>query len=136
MPDQLTRQSFSETEAQITDLSAHFDRLRQAVREVIIGHDQLLDALVMAFLCKGHILIEGVPGLAKTLTATTMAAAMDLNFQRIQFTPDLLPSDLVGTPIYHPGSGEFKTRKGPIFANMVLADEINRAPAKVQSARL
>ena len=76
MPDQLTRQSFEETEAQITDLSAHFDRLRQAVSEVIIGHDRLLDALVMAFLCKGHILIEGVPGLAKTLTATTLAAAL------------------------------------------------------------
>ena len=136
MPDQLTRQTFEKSEAQITELSAHFDRLRQAVSDVIIGHDRLLDALVMAFLCKGHILIEGVPGLAKTLTATTLAAAMDLKFQRIQFTPDLLPSDLVGTPIYHPGSGEFKTRKGPVFANMVLADEINRAPAKVQSALL
>ena len=136
MPDQLTAQTLSETETQITELAAHFDRLRQAVREVIIGHDRLLDALVMAFLCKGHILIEGVPGLAKTLTATTLAAALDLSFQRIQFTPDLLPSDLVGTPIYHPASGEFKTRKGPIFANMVLADEINRAPAKVQSALL
>lgn len=77
-----------------------------------------------------------MPGLAKTLTATTLAAALDLSFRRVQFTPDLLPSDLVGTPIYHPASGEFKTRKGPIFANMVLADEINRAPAKVQSALL
>jgi len=136
LPDQLTRQTFAETETQITELAAHFDRLRQAVREVIIGHDRLLDALVMAFLCRGHILIEGVPGLAKTLTATTLAAALDLSFKRVQFTPDLLPSDLVGTPIYHPASGQFRTRKGPIFANMVLADEINRAPAKVQSALL
>lgn len=80
------------------ELAAHFDRLRQAVREEIVGHDRLLDALVMAFLCRGHVLIEGVPELAKTLTATTLAAALDLSFKRVQFTPDLLPSDLVGTP--------------------------------------
>ncbi len=106
------------------------------VGKVIVGQARLLEQLLVGLLCDGHILIEGVPGLAKTLTVRTLADAIQARFQRIQFTPDLLPADLVGTLVYNPQSGSFTTRKGPIFANIVLADEINRAPAKVQSALL
>jgi MoxR-like ATPase len=116
--------------------SATLQRLRGEVEKVIVGQKTLVDRLIMGLLCNQHILIEGVPGLAKTLTVTTLARAIQASFHRIQFTPDLLPADLVGTLIYNPKSGEFTTRKGPVFANIILADEINRAPAKVQSALL
>lgn len=104
--------------------------------KVIVGQERLLNRIVIALLTNSHILIEGVPGLAKTLTVRTLAAAIGARFQRIQFTPDLLPSDITGTQIYNPRTGEFTARLGPIFANIVLADEINRAPAKAQSALL
>jgi MoxR-like ATPase len=111
-------------------------RVRTEVHRVIVGQEALIDRLLIGMLCHGHILVEGVPGLAKTLTVSTLARALDLKFVRIQFTPDLLPADLMGTEIYNQGSGEFTVRRGPIFANIVLADEVNRAPAKVQSALL
>jgi MoxR-like ATPase len=111
-------------------------QIRNEIGKVIIGQEYLIDRLLLALLCNNHVLIEGVPGLAKTLSVTTLAKSIQASFQRIQFTPDLLPADLIGTLIYNPKSGEFTTRKGPIFANIVLADEINRAPAKVQSALL
>ncbi len=107
-----------------------------AVERVIVGQRHMIDRLMIGLLCNGHVLLEGVPGLAKTLTVSTLARAIHAKFARIQFTPDLLPADLVGTLIYNPREGVFTPRKGPIFANIVLADEINRAPAKVQSALL
>ena len=106
------------------------------IRKVIVGQDYLIDRLLVGLLTRGHLLIEGVPGLAKTLAVKTLASTLHLQFQRIQFTPDLLPADLVGTLVYDQKTGEFKPRKGPIFNHVVLADEINRAPAKVQSALL
>ena len=110
--------------------------VRRQLEQVIIGQSYLIERLQIGLLCNAHLLVEGVPGLAKTLSITTLAQAVDARFRRIQFTPDLLPADLIGTLVYHPGSGEFTTRRGPIFANIILADEINRAPAKVQSALL
>ena len=110
--------------------------LVQEIRKVIIGQDYLVNRLLVGILANGHILVEGVPGLAKTLSIKTLAQAVDAKFQRIQFTPDLLPADLIGTLIYNPKEGTFSVRKGPVFANIILADEINRAPAKVQSALL
>jgi MoxR-like ATPase len=110
--------------------------VRTEVHRVIVGQDRLIDRLIIGLLCDGHILVEGVPGLAKTLTLSTLSAALDLDNVRVQFTPDLLPADLVGSEIFDTRNGEFTVRKGPIFANIVLADEINRAPAKVQSALL
>jgi MoxR-like ATPase len=104
--------------------------------KVVVGQDKLISRLLVGVFTGGHILLEGVPGLAKTLTINTLAKIMDLEFQRIQFTPDLLPADIVGTMIYKPKMGEYEVRKGPIFANIILADEINRSPAKVQSALL
>ncbi len=104
--------------------------------KVIVGQKHLIERLLIGILANGHILLEGVPGLAKTLSVMTMAKAMQVKYQRIQFTPDLLPADLIGTLIYNPRSGEFTTKKGPLFSNIILADEINRAPAKVQSALL
>ena len=106
------------------------------LRKVIVGQDYLLDRLLVGLLARGHILIEGVPGLAKTLAVKTLAQTLDIEFRRIQFTPDLLPADLLGTLIYDQRHGEFLPRKGPLFTNLLLADEINRAPAKVQSALL
>jgi MoxR-like ATPase len=105
-------------------------------RVFLLGQDKMVDALLIGLLTNGHILLEGVPGLAKTLTVNTLAKVLNLDFKRIQFTPDLLPTDIIGTEIYDIKSGEFRVKKGPIFANLVLADEINRAPAKVQSALL
>jgi len=116
--------------------SALLSRLRSEIAKVIVGQTELVERLLIGLLCNHHILIEGVPGLAKTLSVTTLARVIQASFHRIQFTPDLLPADLIGTLIYNPKSGEFTTRKGPIFANIILADEINRAPAKVQSALL
>ncbi|HUQ67800.1 MAG TPA: MoxR family ATPase [Flavitalea sp.] len=112
------------------------DKLREEVGKVIIGQHYMLDRLLIGLLTNGHILLEGVPGLAKTLTIKSLAQAVHAKFSRIQFTPDLLPADVIGTMIYHQQKNEFIVRKGPIFANFVLADEINRAPAKVQSALL
>ncbi|WKZ18587.1 MAG: AAA family ATPase [Candidatus Jettenia sp. CY-1] len=110
--------------------------LMYEVGKVIVGQKYLIERLLIGILSNGHVLLEGVPGLAKTLTVMTLAKAMHASFQRVQFTPDLLPADLIGTLIYNPKSGDFTVRKGPIFTNIVLADEINRAPAKVQSALL
>jgi len=110
--------------------------LTARIGEVIVGQDQMIRGLMIGLLTNGHVLLEGVPGLAKTLTISTLAKAIDATFHRIQFTPDLLPADLTGTLIYNPREGSFSARKGPVFANFVLADEINRAPAKVQSALL
>lgn len=116
--------------------SAFVESLTSEVGKVIIGQKNMVDRLLIGMLCNGHILLEGVPGLAKTLAIKTLAAAVNAKFQRIQFTPDLLPADLVGTMIYNQKDGKFFTRKGPLFSNFILADEINRAPAKVQSALL
>ena len=116
--------------------SALLARVREEIARVIVGQEALVDRLLLALLCNNHVLIEGVPGLAKSLSVTTLAKTIQASFQRLQFTPDLLPADLLGTLIYNPKTGEFSTKKGPIFANIVLADEINRAPAKVQSALL
>src|SRR6476469_1256377 len=112
------------------------ERVLYEVKKVIVGQDHLLERLVIALLARGHILVEGVPGLAKTMAIKTVADAIGGEFQRIQFTPDLVPADLIGTRIYNQKTGEFGTTLGPVFANLLLADEINRAPAKVQSALL
>ncbi len=116
--------------------SAFVENLTSEIGKVIVGQKEMIDRLLIGLLSNGHILLEGVPGLAKTLAIKTLAGAINARFQRIQFTPDLLPADLVGTMIYNQKDGKFITRKGPIFANFILADEINRAPAKVQSALL
>ncbi len=116
--------------------SALLGRVRTEIGRNIVGQDYLVDRLILALLSNNHVLIEGVPGLAKTLSVTTLAHVVQCSFHRIQFTPDLLPADLVGTLIYDPKDGGFVTKKGPVFANIILADEINRAPAKVQSALL
>jgi len=120
----------------IKNESAFIDLLMNEIGKVIVGQKAMVERLVIGLLGNGHILLEGVPGLAKTLAIKTLAAAMKAKFQRIQFTPDLLPADLIGTQIYNQKDGNFLIRKGPIFANFILADEINRAPAKVQSALL
>ena len=111
-------------------------RLTEELHKRVVGQDAMIERLLIGLLTGGHVLLEGVPGLAKTLTVRSLAEAIDASFQRIQFTPDLLPADIVGTMIYNQRSGEFTAKKGPVFANLVLADEINRAPAKVQSALL
>ncbi|HLP95621.1 MAG TPA: MoxR family ATPase [Saprospiraceae bacterium] len=116
--------------------SAFIEKLKSVTSSVIVGQHHMLDRLLIGLFTKGHILLEGMPGLAKTLAIKTLADAVDAHFSRIQFTPDLLPADVLGTTIYSPATSEFTIRKGPIFANFVLADEINRAPAKVQSALL
>jgi MoxR-like ATPase len=121
---------------EISPSAAHLERLLFEVKKVIVGQDRLLERVVVALLARGHCLIEGVPGLAKTLTVETMASAVGGSFSRIQFTPDLIPSDIVGTRVYRPSQESFDVDLGPVFANFVLADEINRAPAKVQSALL
>jgi MoxR-like ATPase len=110
--------------------------LQNEIARVVVGQKTLVEGLLIGLLTNGHILLEGVPGLAKTLTVKTLAQAIHTGFQRIQFTPDLLPADLIGTLIYNPRTGEFTTKQGPLFSNLILADEINRAPAKVQSALL
>ncbi len=111
-------------------------RVRNEVQQAVIGQDVVIERALVALLADGHVLIEGMPGLAKTLLVKSLATALGVEFERVQFTPDLLPSDVVGTMVFQPQSGEFRTHRGPIFANLVLADEINRAPAKVQSALL
>jgi MoxR-like ATPase len=120
----------------IKEESAVLSNLSNEMGKVIVGQKHLIERLLVGILANGHILLEGVPGLAKTLSVMTLAKAIQVKYQRLQFTPDLLPADLIGTLIYNPRSGEFTTKKGPIFSNIILADEINRAPAKVQSALL
>jgi MoxR-like ATPase len=132
----LTADDIRQLNDKIQYQSAFIDRLRDETARVIIGQHHMLDRLLIGLLSNGHVLLEGVPGLAKTLTIKSLAQAVHAKFSRIQFTPDLLPADVVGTMIYNQQKNEFIVRKGPIFANFVLADEINRAPAKVQSALL
>ncbi len=121
---------------QVARESALLDLVRREIGKVIIGQQTMVERLLVAMLCNNHVLLEGVPGLAKTKSVIALAQTMQATFRRLQFTPDLLPGDLIGTLIYNPKTGDFSTRKGPIFANIILADEINRAPAKVQSALL
>jgi len=120
----------------VKETSSFLTELVGEIEKVIVGQKYLIDRLLVGLLANGHVLLEGVPGLAKTLSVSTLSQAISAKFQRIQFTPDLLPADLIGTLIYEPDKGTFTTKKGPIFANIILADEINRAPAKVQSALL
>lgn len=120
----------------MNDYGRVFDAIKSEIHRLIVGQHYLIERLLVALLSDGHVLLEGVPGLAKTKTLTALTTCLDAHMARVQFTPDLLPSDLIGTEIYRPQSGEFVTRKGPVFTNLLLADEINRAPAKVQSALL
>jgi MoxR-like ATPase len=131
-----TQQDVAALEQQVANASKPFRALHDQMRRVIVGQDHLLEGLLIGLLTNGHLLIEGVPGLAKTTAVAALAAGIRTSFQRIQFTPDLLPADLVGTLVYRPATGDFTVKKGPIFTNIALADEINRAPAKVQSALL
>jgi MoxR-like ATPase len=131
-----TRESNATLEQHVETTSRPFRHLQEQMHRVIVGQQELLDGLVIGLLCNGHLLIEGVPGLAKTTAVAALAQGIRTDFQRIQFTPDLLPADLVGTLIYRQNEGDFSVKKGPIFSNVILADEINRAPAKVQSALL
>lgn len=125
-----------ELNEQIARKSAWVNAVKQEMAKVVIGQQELINRLLLSLLCKGHVLLEGVPGLAKTLSVKALAGTMHAAFSRIQFTPDLLPADLLGTMIYNPETRQFTAKKGPVFANLILADEINRAPAKVQSALL
>lgn len=120
----------------VADIQARFDTVRTEVGKVLVGQDELLHRLLLALLADGHVLVEGVPGLAKTLIISTLAATIECSFSRIQFTPDMLPSDITGTQIFNPKEGTYSIKRGPVFGNLVLADEINRAPAKVQAALL
>ncbi len=131
-----TRATLNELNEKVQEASAWLDLLRVELGKVIVGQKAMVDRLLVGLLSNGHILLEGVPGLAKTLVVKTLAQVLQVQFQRIQFTPDLLPADILGTLIYSPQEGRFLTKKGPIFSNLVLADEINRSPAKVQSALL
>ncbi len=128
--------SIREMNQRVQREGAFVDKILSETSRIIVGQDYLIRRMLIALLSDGHMLIEGVPGLAKTLAVRTLSATLNTQFQRIQFTPDLLPSDLVGTQIYNPGTHEFMPKPGPVFSNIVLADEINRAPAKVQSALL
>ncbi len=129
----MNTQEFNE---QIAQKSAWVSAVKQEMAKVVVGQQKLVNRLILSLLCKGHVLLEGVPGLAKTLSVKALAGTMQAAFSRIQFTPDLLPADLLGTMIYNPEERQFTAKKGPVFANLILADEINRAPAKVQSALL
>ena len=128
--------SIRDLNEQVQEESAFLNNLIEEIRKVVVGQDVLVERVLIGLLADGHILLEGVPGLAKTLLVKTVSQAINSDFSRLQFTPDLLPADLIGTQIYNPRTTEFTVHKGPIFANLVLADEINRAPAKVQSALL
>ncbi len=123
-------------EATVREAQPRVQAVREELAKAVIGQRTMVDGLLMGLLCDGHVLLEGVPGLAKTTAVRALAAVLDMGFSRIQFTPDLLPADLIGTQIYNPREGSFTIRKGPVFEHIVLADEINRAPAKVQSALL
>ncbi|MBK6475648.1 MAG: MoxR family ATPase [Flavobacteriales bacterium] len=135
-PETVTSESIRALNDRIQQASAFVDLIDQQMERVIIGQKDMIQKLLVALLADGHILLEGVPGLAKTMAIKALASTVDVDFSRIQFTPDLLPADLIGTLIYSPRNEEFSVKKGPIFSNFVLADEINRAPAKVQSALL
>jgi len=126
----------SELNERVKEESSFVSLLKAEMGKVIVGQSKMVDRLLIGLLCRGHILLEGVPGLAKTLAISTLAKTIDTQYKRIQFTPDLLPADIIGTMIYNQKSGEFVPKKGPLFSNIILADEINRAPAKVQSALL
>jgi len=128
--------SLSEINDRIAKDSKFIPALRESISEVIVGQNELIDKILIGMLANGHLLLEGVPGLAKTLTVSTLANSINTSFQRIQFTPDMLPADLIGTLIFNQKTSGFETKKGPIFSNIILADEINRAPSKVQSALL
>ena len=128
--------SLTELNEKISDRSKFVADLKNGMSNVIAGQDELINKLIIAMLADGHILLEGVPGLAKTLMVKTLSKLIKTDFQRIQFTPDMLPADLLGTLVYNQKTGEFDIRKGPVFSNIILADEINRSPAKVQSALL
>ncbi len=130
------QQTLEELNARAREAAGWIPKLRETVGRVVVGQQHLLDRLLVGLLANGHVLLEGVPGLAKTLAVRTLASAIHASFSRVQFTPDLLPSDIVGTLIYNPGDGKYHATRGPVFANILLADEINRAPAKVQSALL
>jgi len=136
LPESLASGPLTADTERLVEQTAFLHELLDHAEKSVIGQRSLLEGILLGLLCQGHVLIEGAPGLAKTLAAKTVAALLHLEFQRVQFTPDLLPADLTGTPVYHPPSGEFRTRRGPVFCNLLLADEINRAPAKVQSALL
>ncbi len=129
-------QSIKVIHEKVTQASVFVQALKQEIGRVIVGQDYLVERMLIGLLADGHVLLEGVPGLAKTLAVRTLARAVETHFQRIQFTPDLLPADLIGTQIYNPRDNQFTVKKGPIFTNLLLADEINRAPSKVQSALL
>ncbi len=124
------------TPADIEKQAEVFDRIRREVARVVVGQEKIVDRLLVALACQGHVLLEGVPGIAKTTLVRTLAQTLGLSFSRVSFTPDLLPADVTGTLVYKPKDGSFSAKKGPVFANLLLADEINRAPAKVQSALL
>ena len=128
--------SLSKVNEVVTKKSQFIDQLRKNTRKVVVGQEQLIDKIIIAILADGHILLEGVPGLGKTLVVNTISSLINTKFQRIQFTPDMLPADLIGTLIYNQKLGKFETRTAPIFSNIILADEINRSPAKVQSSLL
>ena len=132
----MRQEELQELQSKISDASAFIRPLRTEIGRIVAGQEQLVDRVLLSLIANGHLLLEGVPGLAKTLLVKTVAQAMDGEFSRIQFTPDLLPSDVVGTTIYNQNDHTFSVKKGPVFANLVLADEINRAPSKVQSALL
>jgi MoxR-like ATPase len=128
--------NLSELNDKIRQESSFITNIKNELGKVIVGQSKMVDSLILGLLCNGHILLEGVPGLAKSLTVSSLAKVIKASFNRIQFTPDLLPADLIGTLIYNQKNGSFETKKGPIFSNIILADEINRSPAKVQSALL
>ena len=128
--------SLTEINEKISEQSKFVIDLQKNMSGIIAGQSELINKLIIAMLADGHILLEGLPGLAKTLMVKTLSDSIDTNFQRIQFTPDMLPADLLGTLVYNQKTGEFDIKKGPIFSNIILADEINRSPAKVQSALL
>ena len=132
----MSKLNLDEINNKIVNVSSFVDELKTKMRDTIIGQDELVDKVLISMLANGHVLLEGVPGLAKTLLVKTLANLIETDFQRIQFTPDLLPADVIGTMIYNVKENDFTIKKGPVFANFVLADEINRAPAKVQSALL
>ncbi len=132
----MTDFSLTQINEKISESSKFIDELFTSMNQVIIGQEKLIDKIIISMLANGHVLLEGVPGLAKTMMVKELSNCINTNFQRIQFTPDMLPADLLGTLIYNQKTGEFETRKGPIFSNIILADEINRSPAKVQSALL
>ncbi len=134
IPSPPTRDDTARLEAEVAAACRPFQQLQEQMHRVIVGQQELLDGLIVGLLANGHLLIEGVPGLAKTTAIASLARGIRTDFKRIQFTPDLLPADLVGTLVYRPSEGDFVVKTGPIFSNLVLADEINRAPAKVQSA--